>query len=126
MKNIVVCIPNTLLAGGIVMYLQKNPEFNVYREDSPRGIVDLCFGTHADVLLVEVRERPMHTIEEWNDRIKEIHKKNPHCRTVYVVDENSFPDLAERVMHTRSERLIDAFFYGTVSGEYVTAVIDSL
>ncbi|MDD4627172.1 MAG: hypothetical protein PHP87_08835 [Syntrophomonas sp.] len=31
MKKIVVSIPNTLLAGGVVMYLKKNPDFKVYR-----------------------------------------------------------------------------------------------
>ena len=126
MKKIIVSIPNALLAGGVVMYLKKNPDFKVYREDNPSGIEDLCIASKADVLLAEVRERPPHTLDEWNIRVKEIKKKLPDCKTVYVVDENSSPELADQVALARSNRLIDAFVYGTVSGEYVTALIGSL
>ena len=126
MKKIVVSIPNALLAGGVVMYLKKNPDFKVYREDNPSGIENLCIASKADVLLAEVRERPPHTLDEWNIRVKEIKKKLPDCKAVYVVDENSSPKLADQVALARSNRLIDAFIYGTVSGEYVTALVGSL
>ena len=126
MKKIVVSIPNALLAGGVVMYLKKNPDFKVYREDNPSGIEDLCIASKADVLLAEVRERSPHTLDEWNIRVKEIKKNLPDCKVVYVVDENSSPELADQVALARSNRLIDAFVYGTVSGEYVTALIGSL
>jgi len=126
LKKIVVSIPNALLAGGVVMYLKKNPDFKVYREDNPSGIENLCIASKADVLLAEVRERPPHTLDEWNIRVKEIKKKLPDCKAVYVVDENSSPKLADQVALARSNRLIDAFVYGTVSGEYVTALIGSL
>ena len=126
MKKIIVSIPNALLAGGVVMYLKKNLDFKVYREDNPSGIEDLCIASKADVLLAEVRERPPHTLDEWNIRVKAIEKSLPDCKVVYVVDENSSPDLADQVALARSNRLIDAFVYGTVSGEYVTALIGSL
>lgn len=126
MKKIIVSIPNALLAGGVVMYLKKNPNFKVYREDDPSGIENLCIASKADVLLAEVRERSPHTLDEWNIRVKAIEKSFPDCKVVYVVDENSSPDLADQVALARSNRLIDAFVYGTVSGEYVTALIGSL
>ena len=126
MKKIIVSIPNALLAGGVVMYLKKNLDFKVYREDNPSGIEDLCIASKADVLLAEVRERSPHTLDEWNIRVKAIEKSLPDCKVVYVVDENSSPDLADQVALARSNRLIDAFVYGTVSGEYVTALIGSL
>ena len=126
MKKIIVSIPNALLAGGVVMYLKKNPDFKVYREDNPSGIEDLCIASKADVLLAEVQERPPHTLDEWNIRVKAIKKSLPDCKAVYVVDENSSPELADQVALARSNRLIDAFVYGTVSGEYVTALIGSL
>ena len=126
MKKIIVSIPNALLAGGVVMYLKKNPDFKVYREDDPSGIEDLCIASKADVLLAEVRERSPHTLDEWNIRVKAIKKGLPDCKVVYVVDENSSPELADQVALARSNRLIDAFVYGTVSGEYVTALIGSL
>ena len=80
MKKIIVSIPNALLTGGVVMYLKKNPDFKVYREDNPSGIEDLCIATKADVLLAEVRERPPHTLDEWNIRVDEIKKNSPTAR----------------------------------------------
>ena len=126
MKKIIVSIPNALLAGGVVMYLKKNPDFKVYREDNPSGIEDLCIASKADVVVAEVRERSPNTLDEWNIRVKEFKKRVPDCKAVYVVDENSSPELADQVALARSNRLIDAFVYGTVSGEYVTALIGSL
>jgi len=73
-----------------------------------------------------VRERPPHTLDEWNIRVKAIKKNLPDFKVVYVVDENSSPELADQVALARSNRLIDAFIYGTVSGEYVTALVGSL
>jgi hypothetical protein len=79
----------------------------------------LCIASKTDVLLAEVRERPPQTLDEWNIRVKEVKKKLPDCKAVYIVDENSSPDLADRVAQARSNRLIDAFVYGTVSGEFI-------
>lgn len=126
MRNVVVCIPNALLAGGIELYLKKNSDFRICREESPAAVVGLCVQIPADVLLVEVRERSPHTIDEWNERVKTIKEQYPDCKAVYVVDENGAPDLADRVTLARRDRLIDAFLFGTVSGEYLAAVVDSL
>ena len=89
MKKIIVSIPNALLAGGVVMYLKKNPDFKVYREDDPIGIEELCISSKADVVVAEVRERSPNTLDEWNIRVKAIEKNLPDCKAVYVVDENS-------------------------------------
>ncbi len=51
MRKVVVCIPNALLAGGIEMYLKKNSNFKICREESPEAVVGLCITTPADVLL---------------------------------------------------------------------------
>lgn len=126
MTRIVVSIPNTLLAGGVVMYLKKNPEFVIHREDDSRGIEEFCIVSNADVLMAEVRNNSPHTLDEWNLRVKEIKQKVPECKVVYVVDENSSPDLAQQVALTKRDGLIEAFVYGTVSGEYMTALIGSL
>lgn len=126
MKNIVVSIPNSLLAGGIVMQLKKNSNFRVYREDDPRGIDNFCSGADLDVLLVEVREQSPHTLAEWLVRYETIKKRCEYCHFVVIVDENTSPELAEQVTRARNDLLIDAFLYSSVTGEYLSAVVDSL
>ena len=126
MKNIVVSVPNSLLAGGIVMQLKKNSNFRIYREDDPRGIEDFCIGADLDVLLVEVREQSPCTLDEWLSRYKTIRKQCGHSRLAVIVDENTSPALAERVTRARNDLLIDAFVYSSVTGDYLSAVVDSL
>jgi hypothetical protein len=125
LKNIVVSIPNSLLAGGIVMQLKKS-NFRVYREDDPRGIEDFCIGADLDVLLVEVREQSPYTLAEWLERYEAIKKRCEYSRFVVIVDENTSPELAEQVTRARNDLLIDAFLYSSVTGEYLSAVVDSL
>lgn len=126
MKNIVVSIPNSLLSGGITLYLKQDTDFCIFHEEQLGRFVNTCCAVCAEVVLIEVRAYSPHTIEEWLTRIKEVKEKLPHCKSAFIVDENANPQLAEQVRQVRSDRLIDAFFYGAVSGEYVTAVVASL
>ncbi len=126
MKSIVVSIPNNLLSGGLCLYLKDEPDFRVFPEDRLEQLVDTCVVAGADVLLAEVRHYSPYTVGDWLTRFEEIRKQLPRCKIAFVVDENSSPKVAEEVKQAKSKGLIDTFFYGTVSGEYVTAVIGSL
>lgn len=126
MKHIVVSIPNTLLSGGLSLYLRREPEFQVFQDDRAEQIAESCIAAKADVLLAEARHYPPFTVSDWLTRCQELRKTLPRCKLALVVDENTSPQVAEEVKQARSRGLIDAFFYGTVSGEYVTAVIGSL
>ncbi len=126
MRNIVVSIPNNLLSGGLCLYLQKEPGFRVFREDRLEQLTDTCVAAGADVLLAEVRHYFPYTVANWLTRSGAVKEQLPQCRIAFVVDENSSPEVAEEVKRAKGKGLIDAFFYGTVSGEYVTAVVGSL
>ena len=63
MKSIVVGIPNTLLSGGLCLYLKKEPGFRIFREDRTEQLVDTCVAADADVLLAEVRHYSPYTIK---------------------------------------------------------------
>ena len=126
MKSIVVSIPNTLLSGGLCLYLEKEPDFRVFREDRLAQLSDTCVAVGAGVLLVEVRRYSPYTVKEWLKRSEEVKEKLPQCKAAFVVDENSSPEVAEEVRQAKGKGLIDAFFYGTVSGEYLAAVVGSL
>ena len=126
MKNIVVSIPNNLLSGGLCLYLKSESGFRIFQEGRLEQLADTCVAAGADVLLAEVRHYSPYTVGDWLTRSAEIKEHLPQCRIAFVVDENSSPEVAEEVKHAKGKGLIDTFFYGTVSGEYVTAVIDSL
>jgi len=52
--------------------------------------------------------------------------RNPRCKVVLVVDENTEQKLADRVRQAKKSGLIDNFIYGSVSATYLSAVIDAL
>lgn len=125
MKNIVISIPNTLLSDGLSNSLMRG-KHQVYRENRLEQLIDTCVVTNADVLLCEARNYAPYTVGEWVAKRQAIRAEQPRCKLALIVDENSFPDAAKEVQQARSEDLIDAFFFATVSSEYVFAVIDSL
>lgn len=126
MKTVVVSISNSLMAGGICNYLDQNPSLRVIRHDHKERISGICFAAKADVLLAEVRGYSPYTISDWLIEYNIIKGRLPDCKLAVVVDENSCPQAADEVQTARTKGLLDIFFYGTVSGEYVTAVIASL
>lgn len=85
-----------------------------------------CVATNSDVLLAEVRHYAPYTVDDWLHRFKEVKTVLPNCKIALLVDENSHPEAAENVKKAKHQNLIDAFFYGTVSGEYMAAVIQSM
>ena len=58
--------------------------------------------------------------------IDTVRRAMPGCKFALLCDENSDPELAQRVMRTRQDRLIDAFFYASVTSQYLTAAVDAL
>ena len=126
LKTIVMCIPNTLLSGGLSKYLQEETGNRIYTEDDTEKLADTCAVVEAEVLLAEARNYAPYRVDDWLKIWQNVKMRQPVCKFALVVDETTFPDTARCVRQARSDGMIDAFFFESVSGEYVTAVIDSL
>ena len=128
MKNIVVSMPNTLLAEAIAGALLKTGEFRVEQAlpGRPEDAPSLCTSARADVLLMEVSRLSGYTLDDRMRLIAAVRDAVPGCKFALICDENSDPELARRVMHARQDRRIDAFFYTSVTSKYLTAAIDAL
>ena len=128
MKNVVVSMQNTLLAEAVAAAFLKTGEFRVEQVlpgrtgDTP----SLCVSAKAEVLLLEVSRLEGYTLDGRLRLIETVRKTVPGCRFALLCDENSDPELAHRVMRARQDRLIDAFFYASVTAEYLTAAVDAL
>lgn len=85
-----------------------------------------CKSHKANILLMEVsRVRPF-TLEERLETANKVRKAQPECKIVILCDENSDPDMAERVKESKKRGYIDSFFYSSVSGEYLAAMLDAI
>lgn len=127
MRRVVVDMQNALFADAIATALQKfDSDFEVCQSDSPDKTTDLCVFTEANVLIMEVTAYTPWMLEERlaiRDKVKKI---DPDCKIVILVDDQADNELAEKVKSAKRDGLIDAFLFGTVTEQYMAAVMDSL
>lgn len=118
---------NVLFADAVSTALTDfDADFNVYQSEKPDKTTELCSYAQADILIMEVTAYTPWKLEERMKIRDEVKEKNPNCKIVLVVDENTEQKLADSVRQAKKVGLIDNFIYGSVSATYLSAVIDAL
>ena len=127
MRRIVIDMQNVLFADAVAEALRNfDSDLEPVMSESPDKTLSLCDAVLANVLIMEVTA---YTPQKLEDRMKirdELRKRNPDCKIVLVVDENTDKKLADRVRQAKKDGLIDNFIYGSISSSYLSAVIDAL
>ena len=128
MREIVVSMQNTLLSEAVAWSLAEAGEFRVDQvlPGKTGDTFSLCRAVQADILLMEVSRLNAYTLESRLSLIDRVRREIAACKCVLLCDENSDMELAHRVMHARQDRLIDAFFYASVTPAYLAAALDAL
>ena len=127
MRRVVIDMQNYLFADAIALALKNaDSDFYVCRSENPENTVDLCCLSVPYVLLMEVTGYSPWRLEERMIIRNEVKHLTPHCKIVLIVDENAERPLARRVLQAKKDGLIDNFIFGSVSAEYLTAVVDTL
>ena len=127
MRRVVIDMQSFLFADAAAKALRHfDPDYEVYSAEKPVQTIDLCFGTNANVLVMEVTEYTPWTLAERLKLLEKLKSKLPECRIVFVVDENTSKSLADKVRRAKKDGLIDQFLYGSVSSDYLAASIDAV
>ena len=127
MRRVVIDMQNYLFADAIALALKNaDSDFNVCRSEKPENTADLCQFSVPYALLMEVTGHSPWRLEERMIIRNEVKHLTPHCKIVLIVDENAERPLARRVLQAKKDGLIDNFIFGSVSAEYLTAVVDTL
>lgn len=127
MRRVVIDMQNYLFADAIALALKNaDSDFDVRRSENPENTVDLCRLSVPYALLMEVTGYSPWRLEERLRIRNEVKRQTPHCKIVLIVDENAEKPLARRVLQAKKDGLIDNFIFGSVSAEYLTAVVDTL
>lgn len=127
MRRVVIDMQNYLFADAIALALKNaDSDFDVRRSENPENTVDLCRLSMPYALLMEVTGYLPWRLEERVIIRNEVKRQTPHCKIVLIVDENAEKPLARRVLQAKKDGLIDNFIFGSVSAEYLTAVVDTL
>jgi hypothetical protein len=91
-----------------------------------KDIVELCRSCRADVLLLEVCPHPPRTLQDRLLLANDLRDVCPHCKTVLLVDEAEYPELATAVCLAKKDHIVDDFVYASVSPAYLSAMMDTL
>ena len=111
------------------MIFRQTGDFRPVRipDQQPRAILIECQAVKPDILLMDVTPTPPETTLTTRLKlIEEMRRELPGCKIALLCDETAYPELAREVMRAKQAGLIDAFFYASVTAEYLTAALYSI
>ena len=120
MRKIVIDMQNYLFADAVASAF-KNSEYDidVIRAESPQDTVELCQVYEPFALVMEVTGYTPWRLSErlkLRDRVREL---CPGCKIALMVDSNTERQAAKDIRDAKKNGLIDQFFYGSMTAEYL-------
>ena len=120
MQKIVVDIQNFLFADSIAAAFRNSDyDIDVVRAETPNDTVELCQMYKPFVLVMEVTG---YTPWLLCDRLRlrdEVKSVCPDCKIALLVDSNTERQAAKDIRDAKKSGLIDQFFYGSMTAEYL-------
>ena len=120
MQKIVVDMQNYLFADSVAAAFKNSDyDIDVVRAESPMNTVELCRLYKPFVLIMEVTGyTPWLLCERMKlrDKVKTV---CPECKIALIVDSNSEKQAARDICDAKKNGLIDQFFYGSMTAEYL-------
>lgn len=120
MKKIVVDMQNFLFADSIATaFRNSNYDIDVVRAETPQDTVELCRVFKPFVLLMEVTAYTPWLLCERMKLRNEVKMVCPDCKIALIVDSNTEKQAAKDVREAKKNGIIDQFFYGSMTAEYL-------
>ena len=120
MQKIVVDMQNYLFADSVAAaFKNSDHDIDVVRAESPMNTVELCRLYKPFVLIMEVTGYTPWLLCErlkLRDKVKTV---CPECKIALIVDSNSEKQAARDIRDAKKNGLIDQFFYGSMTAEYL-------
>lgn len=124
-RKVVVSIKNRLLSEGIELELKDSENLKTL-VDPCGDSVDMCSVFQADVFLAEVSGFVGESLTSRMDEIRNLKYILPGCKSVLLVDDIAYPELAESVQAAKATGAIDGFLFTTVTASYLKAYLSSV
>ena len=120
MQKIVVDMQNYLFADSVAAAFKNSDyDIDVVRAESPMNTVELCRLYKPFGLIMEVTGYTPWLLCErlkLRDKVKTV---CPECKIALIVDSNSEKQAARDIRDAKKNGLIDQFFYGSMTAEYL-------
>ena len=127
-KKVLVSIKNELLSEAVIRTIKECGEFVVDRisPDSAKSITQPFDLMDADIYLMEISYLPGTTLNQRLNEIQNLRSSNPECKVVMLCDDTATPEIARKVTQLKKDHMIDAFFYTSVTANYLISTLVSL
>ena len=120
MKKIVVDMQNFLFADSIAAaFKNSNYDIDVVLAETPQDTVELCRVYKPFVLVMEVTAYTPWLLCERMKLRDEVKAICPDCKIALIVDSNTEKQAAKDVRDAKKNGIIDQFFYGSMTAEYL-------
>ena len=120
MKKTVVDMQNFLFADSIAAaFKNSNYDIDVVRPETPQDTVELCRVFKPFVLLMEVTAYTPWLLCERMKLRDEVKTVCPDCKIALIVDSNTEKQAAKDIRDAKKNGIIDQFFYGSMTAEYL-------
>lgn len=129
MKKIAVSIRNRVFSESTMVMLRQTGAFHPVRipDQKPEEILIECLAANPDIVLMDVMPSPRdNSIEKRLEVVEQLRFELPGCRTAFLCDEVAYPEIARDVIRAKQDGKVDAFFYASVTAEYLTAALDAI
>lgn len=120
MQKIVVDMQNYLFADSVAAAFKNSDyDIDVVRAESPMNTVELCRLYKPFVLIMEVTGYTPWLLCERLKLCDKVKTVCPECKIALIVDSNSEKQAARDIRDAKKNGLIDQFFYGSMTAEYL-------
>lgn len=111
---------NFLFADSIAAaFKNSNYDIDVVRAETPQDTVELCRVYKPFVLVMEVTAYTPWLLCERMKLRDEVKATCPDCKIALIVDSNTEKQAAKDIRDAKKNGLIDQFFYGSMTAEYL-------
>lgn len=120
MRKIVVDMQNFLFADSVATAFRSSGyDIDVIRTESPKDTLELCQVYKPYVLIMEVTSYTPWKLDERLNLRKQVKAVCPECKIALIVDSNTERQAAKDIRDAKKNGLIDQFFYGSMTAEYL-------
>lgn len=126
MQRVTVNMKSVLMGQAVEQTLKNSGEFYTMVVPKPEEVTESCGLFGPDILLMEVGGSAPWRLDERMHIRDHIKERDPNCKVVLVVDENTEKQTAERVKQAKRDGLIDQFIYGSSSAAFLVALLETV
>lgn len=120
MRKIVVDMQNFLFADSVATAFRSSGyDIDVIRTESPKDTLELCQVYKPYVLIMEVTSYTPWKLGERLNLREQVKAVCPECKIALIVDSNTERQAAKDIRDAKKNGLIDQFFYGSMTAEYL-------